>query len=181
MPNDSPVAIVPLVTVSEARCEDAWMSWGDVWVSAAKDRPGIDHGGPQPPWVRAGVVSPEERAFVEATQLLRRTRGAHARAVDFRLQITSAAVARERADGGKAVVSFEPAGLWLTVDVTPEGSLAEETRFVVFTQRVHVVDRASRAPAPATGKTRPRAIVPLRGRAKSGASALEWGYRGARD
>lgn len=158
------------------------MSWGDVWVSAAKVRPEIDAGGPRAPWLSAGVISPGERAFVEATQRLRRTRGAHARAVDFFLQVTSAAVAKGRAGTGKAVVGFEPEGLWLAVDVTPAGSLEEETRFVVFTQRVHVVDGARRAPEPDPGLARrPLAIVPLRGRARSGASALEWGYRAAHD
>ena len=156
------------------------MSWGDVWVNGDKVRPGIDATGPQAPWIRAGVISPEERAFVEATQSLRRTRGAHARAVEFDLQITSSAVGKERSGTGKAVVGFEPDGLWLAVDVTPAGSLAEDARFVVFTQRVHVVTGAQRAAARGT-KGRPGASIPLRGRARSRESALEWGYRAARD
>ncbi|MEO5662762.1 MAG: hypothetical protein ABIR39_05720, partial [Nocardioides sp.] len=120
------------------------MSWGDVWVNGDKVRPGMDATGPRAPWIPAGVISSEERAFVEATQLLRRTRGAHARAVEFDLQVTSSAVGKERSGTEKAVVGFEPDGLWLAVDVTPTGSLVEEARFVVFTQRVHVVAGARR-------------------------------------
>lgn len=156
------------------------MSWGDVWVNGDKVRPGIDAAGPRAPWIAAGVISSEERAFVEATQLLRRTRGAHARAVEFDLQLTSSAVSRERPGTGKAVVGFEPDGLWLAVDVTPPGSLDEDARFVVFAQRVHVVTGAQRAAARSTS-ARSRATIPLRGRARSRESALEWGYRAARD
>ncbi len=152
------------------------MSWGDVWVNGDKVRPDIDATGPQSPWIPAGVISSEERAFVEATQLLRRTRGAHSRSVEFDLQVTSSAVSKERSDTGKAVVGFEPDGLWLAVDVTPAGSLVEEARFVVFTQRVHVVAGARRAADRGT-TGRPRTTIPLRGRARSRESALEWGYR----
>ena len=154
------------------------MSWGDVWVNGDKVRPGIDAIGPRPPWIPAGVISSQERAFVEATQLLRRTRGAHARAVEFDLEVTSPAVGRERT--GQAVVGFEPDGLWLAVDVTPAGSLVEEARFVVFTQRVHVVAGARRAAERGT-TGRPQTTIPLRGRARSRESALEWGHRAARD
>ena len=156
------------------------MSWGDVWVNGDKVRPGIGATGPQAPWTRAGVISSEERAFVEATQLLRRTRGAHARAVEFDLQVISAAVSKERAGTGKAVVGFEPDGLWLAVDVTPAGSTVEEARFVVFTQRVHVVAGARRAAERGPGG-RSRGTIRLRGRARSRESALEWGYRPTRD
>ncbi len=156
------------------------MSWGDVWVSGDKVRPGIEATGPRAPWIAAGVISSEERAFVEAMQLLRRTRGAHARAVEFNLQVTSPAVGKERSDTGRTVVGFEPDGLWLAVDVTPAGSLAEEARFVVFTQRVHVVAGARRAPERST-TVRPRATIPLRGRARSRESALEWAHPVARD
>ncbi|WP_323791754.1 hypothetical protein [Nocardioides sp.] len=156
------------------------MSWGDVWVNGDKVRPGIDADGPRAPWIPAGVISSEERAFVEATQSLRRTRGAHARAVEFDLQITSSAVGRERSVTGKPVVGFEPDGLWLAVDVTPAGSLAEEARFVVFAQRVHVVAGARRA-AVRGAKGGPRATITLRGRARSRESALEWGYRAGQD
>lgn len=154
------------------------MSWGDVWVNGDKVRPAMDAAGPRAPWIPAGVISSEERGFVEAMQSLRRTRGAHARAVEFDLQLTSPAVGRERS--GKAVVGFEPDGLWLAVDVTPPGSLAEETRFVVFTQRVHVVAGSRRAPERGT-TARPQATIPLRGRARSQEGALEWGHRAARD
>ncbi len=156
------------------------MSWGEVWVNGDKVRPGMDATGPRAPWIPVGVISSEERTFVEAIQLLRRTRGQHARAVEFDLQVTSSAVSKERAGTGKAVVGFEPDGLWLAVDVTPTGSLAEETRFVVFTQRVHVVAGARRAAERGTSN-RPRATIPLRGRARSRESALEWGYRAAQD
>ncbi|GAA4720729.1 hypothetical protein [Nocardioides conyzicola] len=156
------------------------MSWGDVWVNGDKVRPGIDATGPRAPWIPAGVISSEQRAFVEAMQLLRRTRGAHARAVEFDLQVTSSAVSKERAGSGKAVVGFEPDGLWLAVDVTPAGSLEEETRFVVFTQRVHVVAGAQRTTQRGT-PNRSRATIPLRGRARSRESALEWAHRAARD
>lgn len=115
------------------------MSRGDVWVKGDKVRPGIDATGPRAPWIPAGLISSEERAFVEATQLLRRTRDSHARAVEFDVKVTSSAVSKKRSGTGKAVVGFEPDGLWLAVDVTPAGSLAEEARFVVFKQRVHVV------------------------------------------
>jgi hypothetical protein len=156
------------------------MSWGDVWVNGDKVRPGMDASGPRAPWIPAGVISSEERAFVEAVQLLRRTRGAHARAVEFDLQVTSSAVSKERAGAGKAVVGFEPDGLWLAVDVTPAGSLVEEARFVVFTQRVHVVAGGRRAAERGTAD-RARVTIPLRGRARSRESALEWGHRAARD
>jgi hypothetical protein len=156
------------------------MSWGDVWVNGDKVRPGIDAVGPRAPWIPAGTISSEEREFVEATQLLRRTRGAHARAVEFDLQLTSAAVSRERAGTGKAVVGFEPDGLWLAVDVTPAGSPVEESRFVVFAQRVHVVAGARRAAQRGT-KGGPGGTIRLRGRARSRESALEWGYRPTRD
>ncbi|WP_310528177.1 hypothetical protein [Nocardioides sp.] len=156
------------------------MSWGDVWVNGDKIRPGMDATGPRAPWIPAGVISSEERTFVEATQLLRMTRGAHARAVEFDLQVTSSAVGKERPGTGKAVVGFEPDGLWLAVDVTPTGSLVEEARFVVFTQRVHVVAGARRAAERGT-TGRPRATISLRGRARSRESALEWGHRAARD
>ena len=157
------------------------MSWGDVWVCGAKVRPGIDGAGPQSPWVPAGVISQEERAFVEAMQRLRRTRGGHARAVDFHLHVTSAAVAQERSGKGSDVLGFEPDGLWVAVDVTPAGS-DDEARFVVFAQRVYVADRTGRAPEPPPGLARrPLATLSLRGRARSGASALEWAYRAARD
>ena len=156
------------------------MSWGDVWVNGDKVRPGIDAAGPRAPWIAAGVISSEERAFVEATQLLRRTRGAHARAVEFDLQLTSSAVSRERPGTGKAVVGFEPDGLWLAVDVTPAGSPEEDARYVVFAQRVHVVAGARRVGGGGT-KGGPRATIRLRGRARSRESALEWGYRAARD
>ena len=149
------------------------MSWGDVWVNGDKVRPEIDAAGPRAPWVAAGVISSEERSFVEATQLLRRTRGAHARAVEFDLRVTSPAVGRERA--GKAVVGFEPDGLWLAVDVTPTGSLPEEARFVVFTQRVHAVTGRRAAERGTPGRT-----ISLRGRARSRESALEWA-QGAKD
>lgn len=155
------------------------MSWGDVWVNGDKVRPGMDATGPQAPWIPAGVISSTERAFVEATQLLRRTRGAHARAVEFDLQVTSPAVGKERSGTGKTVVGFEPDGLWLAVDVTPTGSLAEEARFVVFTQRVHVV--AGRRAAERGGTGHARATIPLRGRARSRESALEWSHEAARD
>lgn len=156
------------------------MSWGDVWVNGDKVRPGVDATGPRAPWIPAGVISSEERAFVEATQLLRRTRDSHARAVEFDLQLTSSAVSKERSGTGKAVVGFEPDGLWLAVDVTPPGSLADEARFVVFKQRVHVVAGARRAAERgATGRA--RATIPLRGRARSRESALEWGHGAARD
>lgn len=156
------------------------MSWGDVWVNGDKVRPGIDSTGPRPPWIPAGVISPEERAFVEATQLLRRTRDVHARAVEFNLRVTSSAVGKERSSTGKTVVGFEPDGLWLAVDVTPAGSLAEEARFVVFTQRVHVVTGARRAAE--RGRTgRAQATIPLRGRARSRESALEWAHRATQD
>ncbi len=155
------------------------MSWGDVWVNGDKVRPEIEASGPRPPWIPAGVISSEERAFVEATQLLRRTRGAHARAVEFDLQITSPAVGKEHSATGNPVLGFEPDGLWLAVDVTPAGSLAEEARFVVFTQRVHVVAGARRAAGRgAAGGPRAKTIT-LRGRARSRESALEWGYRSA--
>ncbi|CAN5607357.1 hypothetical protein BH11ACT8_BH11ACT8_06970 [soil metagenome] len=156
------------------------MSWGDVWVNGDKVRPGIDPSGPRAPWIPAGVISSEERACVEATQLRRRTRGAHARAVEFDIQVTSSAVGRERSGTGKAVVGFEPDGLWLAVDVTPAGSLEEEARFVVFTQRVHVVAGARRAAERGTAGS-PRAAIKLRGRARSRASALEWGHPAVRD
>ncbi len=157
------------------------MSWGDVWVNGDKVRPRIDAIGPRAPWIPAGVISSAERQFVEATQLLRRTRGAHARAVEFNLQVTSSAVSKQRSGTGKTVVGFEPDGLWLAVDVTPAGSLVEEARFVVFTQRVHVVAAARRAASRDTTGRRPREIIPLRGRARSRESALEWGHRAARD
>lgn len=156
------------------------MSWGDVWVNGDKVRPEMDATGPQAPWIPAGVISSDQRAFVEATQMLRRTRGAHARAVEFDLQVTSVAVGKERSKAGKAVVGFEPDGLWLAVDVTPAGSLAEEVRFVVFTLRVHVVAGAQRAAERGT-TGRARVVIPLRGRARSRESALEWGHRAARD
>ncbi len=156
------------------------MSWGDVWVNGDKVRPGIDATGPQAPWIRAGVISSEERSFVEATQLLRTTRDAHARAVEFDLQVTSSAVGKERPGTGKAVVGFEPDGLWLAVDVTPAGSSVEEARFVVFTQRVHVVAGGRRAAERGTTGRR-RGTIRLRGRARSRESALEWGHRAARD
>jgi hypothetical protein len=156
------------------------MSWGDVWVNGDKVRPGIDATGPREPWIAAGTISSEERAFVEATQLLRRTRGAHARAVEFDLQLTSSAVSKERSGTGRAVVGFEPDGLWLAVDVTPAGSPAEGSRFVVFTQRVHVVAGARRAAGRGT-KGGPGRTIRLRGRARSRESALEWGHRPALD
>ncbi len=156
------------------------MSWGDVWVNGDKVRPGIDATGPRAPWIPAGVISSEERSFVEATQALRGTRRAHARAVEFDLQVTSPLVGKERSGTGKPVVGFEPDGLWLAVDVTPAGGLAEEARFVVFTQRVHVVAGARRA-AERGAKGRPRATIALRGRARSRESALEWGRPAARD
>ncbi|WP_134768539.1 hypothetical protein [Nocardioides sp. 1609] len=153
------------------------MSWGDVWVNGDKVRPGIDATGPRAPWIPAGVISSEERAFVEATQLLRRARGAHARAVEFDLQVTSSAVAKERAGTGKAAVFFEPDGLWLAVDVTPVGGLEEEARFVVFVQRVHVVAGRRAAESQRGTSGRSRATISLRGRARSRESALEWGHR----
>ncbi|MGA8255165.1 MAG: hypothetical protein WB767_01175 [Nocardioides sp.] len=156
------------------------MSWGDVWVNGDKVRPKIDAAGPRAPWIPAGVISPEERSFVEATQLLRRTRGAHARTVEFNLQVTSSAVGKERSGTGNAVVGFKPDGLWLAVDVTPAGSLVEEARFVVFTQRVHVVDGARRVAERGT-PVRGRVTIPLRGRARTRESALEWGHSAARD
>ena len=155
------------------------MSWGDVWVNGGKVRPGIDAIGPRPPWIPAGVISSAERSLVEATQLLRRTRGVHARAVESNLQVTSSAVGMERSGTEKAVLGFEPDGLWLAVDVTPAGSLAEEACYVVFTQRVHVVAGARRA-AERGAAGRSRATIPLRGRARSRESALDWGYRDAR-
>lgn len=156
------------------------MSWGDVWVNGDKVRPAMDATGPQAPWIQAGVISSEEREFVEAMQLLRRTRSTHARAVEFNLQVTSSAVGRERSGTGKAVVGFEPDGLWLAVDVTPPGSLEEEARVVVFTQRVHVVAGARRATERGT-TGRAGTTIPLRGRARSRESALEWAHRAARD
>ncbi|ANH37474.1 hypothetical protein I601_1032 [Nocardioides dokdonensis FR1436] len=156
------------------------MSWGDVWVNGDKVRPEIDATGPRAPWIPAGVISAEERAFVEATQALRRTRDAHARAVEFDLQVTSSAVSKERSGTGKSVVGFEPDGLWLAVDVTPAGSPEGEARFVVFTQRVHVIARAHRAAKRGT-PGRPRGTISLRGRARSRESPLEWGHPAARD
>ena len=156
------------------------MSWGDVWVNGDKVRPGMGAAGPQAPWIPAGVISSEERGFVEAMQLLRRTRDSHPRAVEFDLQVTSSAVSKERAGAGKSVVGFEPDGLWLAVDVTPAEGLAEEARFVVFTQRVHVVSGARRAAERRTADRR-GTTIPLRGRARSRESALEWGHRAARD
>jgi hypothetical protein len=157
------------------------MSWGDVWVCDHKVRPTIEGAGPQPPWILAGVISREERAFIEAVQRLQATRDSHARKVDFYLQVHTRAVALAPT-GAKAVrAAFEPDGLWVAVDLTPADGF-DGPRFVAFTQRVHAASLARRTPETNPGASRrPLAVLPLRGRARSGASALEWAYRAPRD
>ena len=152
------------------------MSWGDVWVCAAEARPGIDSEGPQAPWVLAGVISREERAVIEATQRLQNTRDSHSRAVDFYLQVHSPDVAATRSGAKQSALTFDPDGLWVAVDLTP-ADRPDSPRFVAFTQRVRTATAKRRLPAPAPGARRPRATIPLRGRARSGGSALEWAYR----
>lgn len=150
------------------------MSWGDAWVCSDTTRPTIGADGPQSPWVSAGVISSEERSFVEATQKLRSTRDKHARAVEFFLQIHTREVALDRSGSVKA--AFNPDGLWLAVDVTPAGD-QDAPRYVYFAQRVHPIVGRQQAPKPAKGARRPIATVHLRGRARAGVSALEWAYR----
>ena len=77
--------------------------------------------------------------------------------------------ARDRATGARVALKV----LLSTGDV-------EEARFVVFTQRVHVVAGARRAAERGTTGP-PRATISLRGRARSRESALEWAHRAARD
>lgn len=154
------------------------MSWGEVWVCADKTRPSIDAEGPQAPWVKAGTISRDERAFVEATQKLRSTRDKHARAVEFYLQVHTREVALDRAGSTPGTLTFSPDGLWLAVDVTPpESEFAP--RYVYFAQRVHPTSDKNQASKPAAGTPRPIATLHLRGRARSGVSALEWAYRAA--
>lgn len=152
------------------------MSWGDVWVCGEAKRPAIGADGPQAPWVKAGVVTREERALIEATQKLRTTRDRHPRAVEFHLQLHTRDVALDRAGAAPHALTFAPDGLWLAVDVTPEGS-ADAPRYVYFAQRVHPTSDKRAAPKPPAGARRPIATVHLRGRAKSGVSPLEWAYR----
>jgi len=136
----------------------------------------IDAEGPQPPWVLAGAISREERAVIEATQQLQSTRDRRSRAVDFYLQIHSRDVAGTRTGAKPSALTFEPDGLWVAVDLTA-ADRPENPRFVAFTQRVRTATAKRRPPEPAPGARRPRATIPLRGRARSGGSPLEWAYR----
>lgn len=153
------------------------MSWGDAWVCGAEVPPTIDGDGPPPPWILAGTIARDERAFIEAIQRMQSTRGGHARKVEFFLQVHNRDVALTRNGAKPASVAFEPDGLWVAVDITADGN-TDGPRFVVFTQRVQAATLTRRASAPQPGvKRRPLAVLPLRARARSGASALAWGYR----
>ncbi|WP_162794420.1 hypothetical protein [Nocardioides houyundeii] len=157
------------------------MSWGDVWVCGAKVRPTIDADGPQPPWVLAGSIAREEKDFIQAIHRLQNTRDSHARAVDFQLRVHTPDVALKPAGAKPDALTFEPDGLWVAVDLTPAGR-DDAPRFVLFTQRVRAVTQSRRAPqAQVAGTPRPLAVIALRGRARSGASALEWAPRPSRD
>jgi hypothetical protein len=152
------------------------MSWGDVWVCGDETRPAIGGEGPESPWILAGAVSREEKAIIEATQRLQNTRGSHSRAIDFYLQVHSPDVAVTRTGAKPSALAFEPDGLWVAVDLTV-ADRPDSPRFIVFTQRVRTATAKRRPPELAKGARRPRALIPLRGRARSGGSALEWAYR----
>ena len=148
------------------------MSWGDVWVCDATERPAIDPSKPQAPWVKVGVITREERNFIDGMQQLRGTRKSQARAIDFFLQVHTRDVVLDRADAKPGVLSFNPSGLWMAVDVTAPGG--EVPRFVGATQRVHSVP-FKRTPAKPPGGRRPVATFALRAKSKGlGASPLEW-------
>ncbi|MFC6152096.1 hypothetical protein [Nocardioides yefusunii] len=147
------------------------MSWGDVWVSGGNERPEVGPGSPKAPWVKAGVITREERAFIEAIQKMRGTRKGQPRAVDFSLQMQNYDVALTREDAKKGALSFAPDGLWLLIDVSPAG--AEEPRYVVTANRVHAVTGRRNPPA-AKMERRPVATFPLRAKAgHMGISAFE--------
>lgn len=155
------------------------MSWGDVWVSGAKVRPEIDEDVPRSPWVLAGVVTPEERAVIEAVQRLNGTRSGHARTVDFYLQVTNPTVTLARAGAKAGSLAFDPEGLWVALDLTAPGAI-DGPRFAAFKQRVRTATLGRPAPAPHPGSTpQPHAVLPLRAHAPSRSSALEWVYRGS--
>lgn len=148
-----------------------------MWVCDAVVRPSIDGDGPQPPWILAGAIAREEKGFIEAIQRLQNTRDAHARTVDFQLQVHNRAVALARSGAKPGTVTFEPDGLWVVVDIS-----GDRPRFVAFTQRVRATTHTRRAPDARSGQARrPLATIPLRARARSGASALEWAFRAPRD
>ncbi len=154
------------------------MSWGDVWVCDDKKRPAIDGEGPQPPWILAGVLTRDEKSFIEAMQRLKNTRGAHPRRIDFYLQVHSPDVALPQNGAPSNALSFEGDGLWVSVDLTA-ADRHDGQRFVVFTHRVRSATMPRRPPEPKPGVRRPRATLALRGHASPGASALEWAYRGS--
>lgn len=148
------------------------MSWGEVWVSAGNERPEFDPSRPAAPWVKAGVITREERDFIDAMKKMRGTRKGQPRTVDFFLQVRTRDVVRDRADAAKGALAFDPAGLWLAVDVTGPG--ADRPSFVFTTQRVHSIS-VKRMPAPPTGGQRPVAVLPLRAKSVGlGLSPLEW-------
>lgn len=155
-------------------CDHKRVSWGDVWVSDAKVRPEIDEDLPQAPWLLAGIVTSEERAFVEAVQSLSGTRSAHARAVDFYLQVQTPTVVLNRKGAPGGAVAFEPEGLWVAVDLTVDGG---SPRFVAFKQRVRTASMSRPLPGVPAGHGTPRAVLPLRAHAPSRSNALEWAYR----
>ena len=154
------------------------MSWGDVWVCGEKVRPTIDGGGPQPPWIFAGVITRDEKSFIEAMQRLKNTRGTHPRRIDFHLQVHSPDVALTQNGAPSSALSFEGDGLWVAVDLTAADH-HDGQRFVAFTHRVRSATMTRRAPEPKPGARRPRATLPLRGHARPGASPLEWVHRGS--
>ena len=154
------------------------MSWGDVWICGDKVRPTIDGEGPQSPWILAGAITREEKAFIEAIHRLRNTRDAHARRIDFYLQVHAPDVAPTRTGARSAALTFEGDGLWVAVDLTA-ADRDDGPRFVAFTNRVRSATMTRRPPETQPGVRRPRAVLALRGHASPGASALEWAYRGS--
>lgn len=155
------------------------MSWGDVWVSGGTERPEVGPGVPKAPWVKAGVFTREERAFVDAMQKLRGTRKGQPRAIDFTLTVHNRDVAMSQDDAKPGALAFAPHGLWLLVDVTPAG--AESPRYAATVLKVHAVTGRRNPPA-GKGARRQALSYALRAKAEHmGTSPLELVSSGDRD
>ncbi len=144
-----------------------------------KVRPTIDSDGPQRPWILVGEIGRDQKAFIDATRKMQSARDSHARSVDFLIQIHSPQVAV--APGPKqqgATLTFEKAGLWVAVDLSPADPL-DGPRYAVCTQRVRAAGVKMNPPRQKVGPDlRLLAILPVRAHARTGVGAVEWGYRG---